>query len=271
MDEGSSGFKVSLAEFDGPIDLLLHLVKSRELCIERLSLAQVAEQYLAAIQRLHDLDLEVASEYLVVAATLLSIKASALLSEKSEFESELEEHMPDPHRELLEMLRQAQVYKAGAQQLSSRDLLGLHVFRAPDQLADIETPQLVYLTHDALLLGEAFRKLIERTGADKRLFTIQADSVSVIERMISILDALRAAGAPLPFTALLSGVSGKIGLIGSFIALLELTKRRAIAVRQEGDCGEIYIALSGEDLSTLDLTADVDRAMSQVASMSANG
>ncbi len=267
-----SPFRISLSDFDGPIDLLLHLVKSHELPIERVSLAQVTEQYLSVIEGLPDLDLEVASEYLVVAATLLSIKACALLSEKSAFEGELEENMPDPHRELLENLRRAEVFKEGAVTLQDRDLLGVDVFRAKPTLDAVEDPEPQFVSHDAMLLGEAFRKLLEKNGATKALLRIEFDSTSVVERMIKILDNLKAAGTPLRFSKLFEDLSDRLSLIGSFVALLELAKRRAIVIKQEvgleieaadseqAQYGEIFIALSGEELNTIGLESEFDRS-----------
>lgn len=253
-----SPFKVSLTDFNGPIDLLLHLVKSRELEIERVSLAQVTEQYLEVVEGIKDLDLEVASEYLVVAATLLSIKACALLAERSQFENELEENMPDPHRELLQMLRDAQVFKEGAAILNDRDILGINVFKPKASLDQIEAPEPTYMSHDVMLLGQAFRKLLERSGKDQNLMRIEVDTSTVVERMVRILDSLKAAGAALPFSALIPDTTSRSSLIGSFVALLELTKRRAIVIRQEDSFQEIFIALSGEEMSSFGLVSEFD-------------
>ncbi|RMD86094.1 MAG: segregation/condensation protein A, partial [Candidatus Dadabacteria bacterium] len=116
-------FEVGVEHFDGPIDLLLHLVKSRELEISRISLAQVASQYLAYVEMMKGEELEVAAEYLVVAATLLSIKASFLLKQPSEFAEE-EDSLPDPQKELLARLREAEIYKDGAEALGAVKQLG---------------------------------------------------------------------------------------------------------------------------------------------------
>ncbi|RIL11386.1 MAG: segregation/condensation protein A, partial [Proteobacteria bacterium] len=100
-------FEVKLDVFDGPIDLLLHLVKQNELPIEKVSLAKVASQYLECLEKMRYFDLDVAGEYLVIAATLVSIKSSILLNQPVELVEDEEGNLVDPHEELLNRLREA--------------------------------------------------------------------------------------------------------------------------------------------------------------------
>jgi len=258
LPQSGSFFEVKLEAFDGPIDLLLHLVKSNELAIERISLAAVTEQYLKCIEEMHDLDLDIAAEYLVVAATLLSIKAAVLLQDPLDLQAELEASLPDPHRELLERLRAAQVYKDGASVLGKKSLLGVHVFQRPSSLSEFESPEEVYRAHDAMLLGQAFRKLLDRVGKEGFLIRFEIDSVSVVERMVSILDELKLAGAPVEFSRLITDVKSRIAIVNSFIAILELAKRNAIVIVQDRNFDEIKIALSSSVIDKAELSSEFD-------------
>lgn len=253
-----SPFDVRLGSFDGPIDLLLHLVKSNELQIERISLATVTSQYLECIERMQELDLDIAAEYLVVAATLLSIKAAVLLQDPLDLELEGDANLPDPHRELLERLRAAQIYKEGAQVLGGRDLLGVDVFNRPTTLAEFENPEEVYRPHDAMLLGQAFRKLIERVGKEGFLLKIEIDSVTVVERMVKVLDMLRNSDGPVSFYKLIPDITNRMSLVNSFIALLELCRRSAIRIIQSDNFEDIQVMLSSGQIDENNLTSEFD-------------
>ena len=256
---GSFGeaFQVRLELFDGPIDLLLHLVKQEELPIEKLSLAQVADQYMGYLEGLRDLDLELAGEYLLIAATLVSIKSSVLLNEPPELVQGEDGALVDPHEELLRRLREAQVYKDGAGCLAGRPVLGVDVFAPAGVPADSDE-LVTYRQHDALLLGRAFMKLLQKSGGDENLITISVDAISIVERMVTILNVLKSAGGSLPFEELIPQPITRATIISSFVALLELCKRSAIWVRQEGAFGALTIALSGAEVPTTGLSSEFD-------------
>lgn len=237
-------FEVRLENFDGPIDLLLHLVKRQELPIEKLSLYQITAQYFECLDKMRNLDLDVAGEYLVIAATLLSIKSSILLNEPVELIPDDEGNMIDPHQELLDRIREAAIYKEGAMKLSDRDLLGLDVFENVSILKTVPTPGAKYKDHDPLLLARAFKKLLSQTKDSGPLFSITVDSVSILERMMTILDRLGKAEGPLSFVRLIEDPTERGSVISGFLALLELCKRGAIAVRQNENFDDISIVLS---------------------------
>ncbi|MCB0338011.1 MAG: segregation/condensation protein A [Bdellovibrionales bacterium] len=255
-------FTVAIEQFDGPIDLLLHLVKSRELAIETVSLAAVCTQYLECIEKMRRLDLDIAAEYLVIAATLLSIKASVLLDDPIE-EITDEETGLSPHQELLLRLKEAEVFKDYAQKLGQRNLLGQDVFASPPSLGEIEVDDPGYRDHDSMLLGEAFRKLLERSGADHPMLRFEFDPISVVERMVGMLDRLREAGGAMSFARLVNDVGSRSAVITAFVAMLELCKRRAIVIAQEEVFDEITIALSGEGLVIESLTSEFDQDSNQ--------
>ena len=251
-------FQVRLELFDGPIDLLLHLVKQHELPIEKLSLAQIADQYFACVESMRHLDLEIAGEYLVIAATLLSIKSSVLLNDPVELVTDDEGNLVDPHEELLRRLREAAVYREGAASLSCRELLGIDVFSPPSSLAEFTPPPAALRQHDPILLGKVFRRMLERAGADAAEMTIRFDGVPIVERMSVVLDVLRRSGGRRMFSQLVPDLTSRVSVIATFIALLELCKRQAIHVEQTGSFEDIAIVLSGENFDPQSMSSEFD-------------
>jgi len=241
---GAHFFEVRLDIFDGPIDLLLHLVKQNELSIEKISLSQVTSQYLTCIEAMRYFDLEVAGEYLVIAATLLSIKSSILLNEPVQLVDDGDGNLIDPHEELLRKLREAAIYRDGARALEARDLLGYDVFQPFTSLDEIEAPPVKYKQHDALLLGKAFKKILERLEREKPGFTITIEHVSIVERMRTMLDLLEKSGGRIAFHDMFREQSTKGAVVASFVAILELCKRQVICVQQSANFEEIYIAVA---------------------------
>jgi segregation and condensation protein A len=244
--EYSHFFEVQLDVFNGPIDLLLHLVKKNELSIEKVSLARVAEQYLQCLEIVRQFDLDIAGEYLVIAATLVSIKSSVLLNQPVELVEDEEGNLVDPHEELLNRLREAAIYKDGAYVLSRKPWLGFDVFQSAGTLDGVDAPPVRYKPHDAMLLGMAFRRVLEKAGKQD-LYTIALEHVSVVERMMELLERLKNHGRAISFEELIKDAVNRISIIGSFVALLELCKRQVILVRQDEHDSEIVIALASGD------------------------
>ncbi|MEZ4754302.1 MAG: segregation/condensation protein A [Bdellovibrionota bacterium] len=259
FDGFSHFFEVSLDQFSGPIDLLLHLVKLNELEIEKLALAKVASQYLACINRAKNYDLEVAGEYLVIAATLLSIKSSLLLDDPIEFVTNEDGELVNPHDELLFRLREAEVYKEGADLLGNFARLGEEVFDSPPKLRGIPSPPEKFKDHNPLLLGKAFGKLLAGLDGEANLYRVSLESISIVDRMIEVLKFLKIAKEAVVFYKLVPDLTSKSSIVGTLCALLELCKRQAIKVRQDSDEDEIMIALSGADLDLTNLTSEFDQ------------
>lgn len=254
-------FEVQLAFFEGPIDLLLHLVKRNELEIESLALAEVASQYLHCLEQMRQFDLEVAGEYLVMAATLLSIKSSYLLNEPVELVEDEEGNMVDPREELLRKLREAEVYKDGAVELGKRPVFGIDVFSAPSLLGGVKAPPVGFKDHDPMLLGAAFRKLLERVDDDPAKYNITLESVSIVDRMMGVLEQLKTVQGPIVFHKLIPDLTSRGSIIGTFIALLELCKRQAIVVRQDESFEDIVVEVAFEKSEELQLTSEFDEVV----------
>ena len=258
FEEYNPFFKVRLDFFDGPVDLLLHLVKQNELPIAKVALAEVATQYLDCIEAMRLIDLDVAGEYLVIAATLLSIKSSVLLDEPVEFVPDEDGNLIDPHEELLRRLREAEIYRDGAVALGKLAVLDVDVFAPPSSLAGVEAVEPELREHDPILLGRAFRKVLEQIDKEGRAYRIVFEPISVVERMVSILDILKSEGKPVVFTRLIPDARSRISVLGSFIALLELCKRQVIRVIQEEIFADIVIALAAEQVETESFTSEFD-------------
>lgn len=248
METPQSGhfFEVKLENFDGPIDLLLHLVKRQELPIEKLSLFQVSSQYFECLERMRSLDLEVAGEYLVIASTLLSIKSSILLNEPVELVEDESGNLLDPHQLLLDKLREAAVFKEQASKLGERHFLGIDVFPNLVAIEDVPEGPVKYMDHDPMLLARAFKRLLSKADQTTApLLQISVDSVSIMQRMVGILDRLRSAESPVSFESLVEDLTDRGSIVSGFLALLELCKRGAIKIAQQENFDEITIALSG--------------------------
>jgi len=262
-------FEVKLDVFDGPIDLLLHLVKQNELPIEKVSLATVASQYLSCLETMRSFDLEVAGEYLLIAATLLSIKSSILLKKPVELVADEDGNLVDPHEELLRRLREAEVYKESAGKLANRDLLGVDVFSAPPSLEKVPPDQVEYAPHDPFLLGKAFRKLLQKVKDDPSV-VITLDTVSIVERMMRILAQLKESQGRAVFYDLIPDLESRQAIVSSLIALLELCKRAIIRISQDREYEDIVVSLAMADISADQLSSEFDDQPGLVGDMIAN-
>ena len=271
LEEYTHFFEVKLDQFDGPIDLLLHLVKQNELPIATLSLAQVTSQYLNCIEQARQYDLEVAGEYLVIAATLLSIKSSFLLNEPVELLPDEDGNLVNPHEELLRKLREAEIYKDGAYRLSCQKLLGVDVFAPPSCLKHVTGAKEKFIDHDPMLLGRAFRKLLSQVGQEAK-FYISVDPVSIMERMMTVIETLKTNQGRVAFYKLVPDLTSRNSIVGTFIALLELCKRQVIRVEQTENFEDITIVLAAEDAQVTDLSSEFDQPEAEGGTRSiANG
>lgn len=263
ISENGHFFEVELDFFEGPIDLLLHLVKKNELPLEKISLYQITSQYLTCVEQMRHLDLEVAGEYLVIAATLLSIKSSILLNEPVQLISDDDGNLIDPHQALLDRIREAAIYKDGASLLGQKHMLGIDVFENLTTLRGVEGPPIEYQKHDPFLLARAFRKILGKMPADIPPIEITVDSVTIVQRMVWIVDSLSKSGGKLVFEQLIPDLTDRASVVSSFLALLELCKRGAISVFQGDIFEEIIIASASTDPLSFTSEFDTDEDLSE--------
>ncbi|NND44809.1 MAG: segregation/condensation protein A [Xanthomonadales bacterium] len=234
--------EVILEAFEGPLDLLLYLIRRQNLDILDIPIAEITRQYITYIEMLRDLQFELAAEYLVMAAILAEIKSRLLLPKPSEAEDE----EADPRAELVRRLQEYERFKAAAENLdeiprADRDFSVASAW-VPDRKV-IKTPPDVDLRELLLALKDVMSRA--------ELFThhhVQMEPLSVRERMSRIMEMLGARRGTedfLPFQALFTAEEGRRGVVVSFIALMELTREQLIDLVQNDPMGPIYVKTAG--------------------------
>jgi segregation and condensation protein A len=227
---------VQLDIFEGPLDLLLHLIKKNEVSITDIPIATITEQYLATLELMQNLSLDVAGEFLVMAATLIHIKSRMLLP-AGDNDAEEDEGV-DPHEELVRRLLEYQRYKEAAAELEQRDLLSRDVFVRSATPTEEAGPRGFREVSVFDLLG-ALKRVIDRLPKDT-VHEVALDKITVREKMTLLLETLRIHGSVL-FESLFAGVKSRVEVVATFLAMLELVKVRAIRVFQEEMAGPIMI------------------------------
>ena len=230
---------VKLEIFEGPLDLLLHLIKKNELSIADIPIAAITEQYLSTLELMQGLNLDVAGEFLVMAATLIHIKSRMLLPPGDDEDEEEEEG--DPREELIRRLLEYQRFKEAAEELERRELLSRDVFvRRSEAPEEAETVGFESLSLFDLL--SALRHVLERFP-EERIHEVTLDTISVREKMSFLLDELRRRGKVI-FQSLFETATSRLEVVVTFLAMLELVKIRAIRVWQEERIGPVVIELA---------------------------
>jgi len=250
-------YSVKLPTFEGPLDLLLHLIEEHELDVMDIPIAFVASKYVEYIKMMEELNIDIASEYLVMAATLTHIKSKMLLpvvptDQEDEAEAEL-----DPRAELVRRLLEYQKYKHAAEQLSSNPVLGRDVFLRGVPAPNVEgVAPLGGLSLFKLL--DAFQGVLSRA---KNVVDHQIDfeRFSITDRINELSELLKSRGKVL-FEQLFEGHRGRADLIVTFLAILEMTRLRLTRVEQEGPLMPIFIELSVNDEGESSSLDDLDRA-----------
>ncbi len=239
-------YQVKLDIFEGPLDLLLYLIKKNEVDIYDIPMALITGQYLEYLELMKELNLDIAGEFLVMASTLIKIKSQMLLP-PVEGEGEGEDET-DPRAELMEHLLEYQRYKEAAHQLVTRELLEKDIFKRPQT----EDPGEVKVDGDMLIeaslfdLVDALRKVIERKDLPENIMGVAVEKMTVRDKIVSILQQLRET-PQLVFQSLFDPLVTRYEIVVAFLAVLELIRLRAIRVFQVQPYGEIRIvALAGQ-------------------------
>jgi segregation and condensation protein A len=240
------GCTVKLDVFEGPLDLLLHLIKRNEVQITDIPIALITDQYLATLEQLPELNLDGAGEYLVMAATLMLIKSRLLLPAEPGADGEIDE---DPRAELVQQLLEYQRYREAAERLADRAVLERDVFRGAGERLErgavaTDGPPV----RDASLgdLLAALRDVLARARIP-RPHEIFRPGISVGECARRIL-ARFALGESVEFTALFEPEAERDEIIVTFLALLELIRLRAVRAGQEERFGRITVSLAAASL-----------------------
>lgn len=236
--------------FEGPLDLLLHLIDKSEVDIYNIPIKEITDQYLEYVQAMHELELDVASEFLVMAATLLSIKSKMLLPKPPviEIEEGLYDEELDPRMELVQKLLEYRKYKSIADVLREKEVERSLVFtREPEDLAPFlprkqENPVQGLDVNDLLL---AFQRSLRRLTRRTSVARIRRDEISVKDRMTEIIAKLEES-SKLLFSKLFDYELTREEIVVTFLALLELMKRNVVICYQFQTFDEIVIMTRGE-------------------------
>jgi len=261
---GGSPYSIKLPLFEGPLDLLLHLIRLDEVEITEIPIARVAEQYIDYLELMRELDLDVAGEYLLMAATLAWIKSRMLLPP----DSVEEEEGIDPRAELVARLLEYKRFKEAAGDLGSRRLLDRDVYpaRAPEPPRADESEREIEV--GLFELVEAFRQALKRAGPSGAPHEIEVEAVTVHERMIVLMDLLRL-NENLEFETILVSEGGRAlsraVVIATFLAVLELTRLAVLRLYQSVSetgvpRGPLHLRRSG-DPDTEDWTSRIADVM----------
>jgi segregation and condensation protein A len=260
-DADGRAYHVKLPMFEGPLDLLLHLIQKHELNILDIPIGFVALKYVEYIRMMEEMSIDLASEYLVMAATLAYIKSRSLLppDPSQEAEEGADEEEEDPRAELIRKLLEYQKYKHAADNLGQREVLGRDVFQrgfAPEH-NDEEAP---LAPMSLFKLVDAFESVLKRVKQVQE-HQIDFEKVSISDRIGQIVERLRSLRT-LQFEQLFDGDVTRAEMIVTFLALLEMTKLRMTRLTQEGPLAPIVIelVLSAEQARNF----DAERAFEQM-------
>ncbi len=230
--------RVELTAFGGPLDLLLYLIRAHDIDIFDIPISFIIEKYLAMLDTLSDLPIDVAADFLVMAAELAHIKSKMLLPPKEGVAVEADEvEEGDPRAELVRRLLEYQKYRTAAGILEDRGQLGRDVFVRPDAdqtaAAELE-PELSNLS--IFRLVEAMADVLARLTPEKQHEVI-ADSVTISERIQFILDFGAQRNLRFPFIDLFAGMESRRVVVMTFLAILEMARTQMIKIEQEGEPG----------------------------------
>lgn len=241
--------RVILEAFEGPLDLLLYLIRKQNFDILDIPVQQIADQYITYIELMQDMAVELAGEYLLMAAMLAEIKSRMLLPKPAEEEDEGD----DPRAELVRRLQEYEQFREAAENLDEQPRAGRDltlVQHEPEELT-LEKPAPETDLHKLLL---AFRDVMQRA----ELFSqhqIEREPLSVRETMSAVLQRLQP-GQPVAFVALFDYEKGRLGVVVCFIALLELSREALISLHQDAPHQPLEVALAAGNVRATTQTGD---------------
>lgn len=235
--------EVFLEAFEGPLDLLLYLIKRQNLDVLDIKVAEITRQYMDYVELMKALNLELAAEYLVMAALLSEIKSRSLLPRPKDDEGE----ETDPRAELIRRLQEYERYKKAAEDIDSLPRVGRDVYiaqaKAPEYSADRPLPEL-----DLKEVLMALKEVLVRADMFES-HHVEREPLSTRERMSQVLDSLRGSGF-VPFVQLFQIEEGRVGVVVTFLAVLELVKETLIELVQSEPFAPIHVRARGDATET---------------------
>lgn len=231
-------YKINLEAFEGPMDLLYYLIKKNDINIYDIPIAFITDEYLKYINTLKELNIDFASEFLVMAAELAHIKSKMLLPQTSNEEAE----EPDPRQDLVRRLIEYERFKEAALKFDKRHILQRDVF-APNASAfsDVPREETIMLEGNAFQLLDAFNKILEKLPKDSALQKAAINRISISERILQLVELIKFGK-----TVSLNDLLPKEGLtrnlvVATLLAMLEMIRLKMIKIYQGGQFETIYV------------------------------
>jgi len=252
ISEAEQPYKVDLEVFEGPLDLLLHLIKKNDVDIVDIPITLVLEQYMGYLGLLEELNIDLAGDFLLMASELAHIKSKMLLPDQG---TEEEEEDSDPRADLIRRLLEYQRYKEAAEALVKRPMLGRDVFTSSKVAEDFEDEEEGPLEVDLFNLISCFYEMLKKVPKTV-IHEVHAERVSVTERIYELMDLLRTQ-TMVEFTRLFENDRTREKLIVTFLAILEMTRLKMLKINQSQNYGEIYLVPSFENAEVQNLEENV--------------
>ncbi|MBN9693956.1 MAG: segregation/condensation protein A [Verrucomicrobia bacterium] len=246
-----SEYRVQFEVFEGPLDLLLHLVKKQEVDIYQVNLTKIATEFVAYLEQMRELDLEVAGEFLVMAATLIYLKSRELLPVEQQVQPDGDDSdEDDPRWELIRRLVEYKKFKDAAAALQNREAEMENVYeRRPPRLEFVEefTPRRGEVSIFELV--GAVSQILKRFQTRPGMHEVHADPYTVSEKIESLRQLVTERGR-IRFSELFAAASTRGEVVCIFLALLELTRMRQLELRQSDEFGEIEVETAPPEVLT---------------------
>jgi segregation and condensation protein A len=239
-------YRVALPEFEGPLDLLLHLCKTHEIDIVTLPVAFITEKYLEYLDLMQSMPFDVAADYLVMAATLAYLKSRELVPtpEPLDVGPEEEGEVLDPREELIRRLLEYQKYKDAAEKLGGRPIEGRNVFGRGMSLSN-DAPDAPFAEQSVWKLIAAFGRILEKAGGTKKTHEVAIDRVSIGDRMGQLLDRVEKGSGSFQFESCfdlsLPELELRNQVVVTLLAILELARLKVVRVLQSPDGETLFI------------------------------
>lgn len=246
-------YKVDLEVFEGPLDLLLHLIKKHDVDIMNINIALILDQYMQYLNLMEELNIDLAGDFLLMASELAHIKSKLLLPQSDEDEGEEEDG--DPRSDLIQRLLEYQRFKEAAQNLIERPMLGRDVFNHGVVQEVFEDEEEGPVEVDLFALISCFYELLEKAPR-RTVHEVQAERISVSDRIYEIMAALKDVEV-VEFTSLFEGQATRDRLIVTFLAILEMTRLKMLRITQAEVKGQIYLKPRFEAAEVTDIAGQV--------------
>ncbi len=247
LNIAAEDYRVNLEIFEGPLDLLMHLIRKNDMDICDIPISFVLEEYMKYLDTLKELDIDLAGEFLLMAAELAHIKSRLLLPDESD-DGEVEEE--DPRSDLVRRLLEYQQFKEASESLMKRQLLDRDVFvqQSPEKVESTEEGPVEGDIYDLI---SAFSKILKKVPAE-HFHNVAVDTISVNERIYQIISQLKK-GMTKTIDDMLAGDYSRGFIVVTFLALLEMSKLRMIRVYQSSAYGPIHLQCVMEEVREEDI------------------